>query len=453
MLTLQEIISSTDAKLILSGCDCDSSTFVLKGVSTDTRTIKKNDIFVAIKGPNFDGHQFISQAIRAGAKAVVVSKRVATKCDVPLLKVLDTTEALGLMARCYRQKFSIPVIAITGSAGKTTTKDMIGLVLSQKYKVLKNVKTENNQYGVPLTLFKLKKSHEVIVLELGTNQKGDIAWLAKICQPTVAVFTNIGESHLAGLKNAYGVFCEKAQLIKGMSKGTVIFNKDDPYLSKLSLRAKGLKKLSYSLKSRSNLQAKNILSNQQKLSFSVGRNHFQLNTLAKHNIANALAAISCGRLFNISYNNINKALKKKPFDQGRQQLKRISGMWVIDDTYNCNPVSLVSAIQSLTDFENKGRKILVCSDMLELGPKSIELHQSMGRLIGRSSIDCCVTTGQASKHISSALRRSNSTIENHHYTSQEDVQSFLKKFCQAGDALLVKGSRGMRMERVVNSLK
>jgi len=218
----------------------------VSGVSIDSRTAQKGNIFIAIEGERFNGHAFIRAAIRKGAKVVVVSKKVSCPRNISVLLVKDTTKALGQIAAWHRYQFDIPVIAITGSTGKTTTKDMLAAVLMTRFKVLKNVKTENNQFGVPLTLLKLNATHQMAILELGTSQPGDIRLLARMVQPTTILMTNIGESHLAGLKNKKGVYAEKVQLIRSLKPGGhVIVNGDDPYLITVPKGGKNYKKISF----------------------------------------------------------------------------------------------------------------------------------------------------------------------------------------------------------------
>ena len=230
MFTLKEIVQATGGKLFHA-----FKIRKIKGVSTNSRTLKKGELFIAIQGQKFDAHHFIPNVIEAGASAVVISKKeFIPKIEIPTVLVADTTKALGNIASFHRQRFKIPVVAITGSAGKTTTKEMIAAVLQTQYKVLKNFKTENNQFGVPLTLLQLRKSHEIVVMEIGTNHFGDIRWLTQVLQPTVAIFTNIGESHLEFLKNPAGVFREKSDLIRYQSlRGHIIFNSDDEQLKKI----------------------------------------------------------------------------------------------------------------------------------------------------------------------------------------------------------------------------
>ena len=448
-MNIQDILKVTKGKLI-NGKD----TILLKKFSIDSRTLKKGDVFIAIKGDNFDGHKFVDLAIQKGAKALVVSKPIKVKSDIPVIKVKDTTEAFGYIASLHRQQFDIPVIAITGSAGKTTTKEMIALVLSAKYKVLKNYKTFNNHYGVPQTLLKLNKSHQILVIELGTNQPGDIPWLAKIVQPTVCVFTNVGDSHLEKLKSRAGVFREKIQMLKFCKNdGVVVYNADDKYFGKISKMRIPQKKMSYGIAKKASFRAKTIQVDGQKLGFVVNGNKYTVKSILEHNICNAIAGICCGSLFRIGYNNISTNLYKYKAADGRAEFKRVGPIRVLNDTYNANPLSFKSAISAIDQYKTNGRKFVVCADMLELGQQAKQLHQSVGRFIARSSVTDLLSLGNKAKFVSTEAAKKRSTLSVKHYQSLAEINQVLKRRLKPRDVVLVKGSRGMHMERVVEYLE
>ena len=447
-MLIRDIIKATNGTLI-KGKD----SLRVSGISIDSRTIKRGDLFIAIRGKNFDGHDFIDQVIKKSASAIVVSNNHAIlKRNIPIIKVADTTKTLGQIARFHRDRFNIPVIAITGSAGKTTTKEMVATVLNTRYNVLKNIATQNNHIGVPLTLLKLNKSHDVVVVELGTNHFGEIRWLAEIANPTIALLTNIGESHLEFFKNLSGVFKEKLQMIVHMRpSGRVIFNSDDPYLRKIETKKIRHRLIKFGLKPPSDYQADNIkIHNGPFLEFRVNRHIiFILKTPAKHNVYNALAAISCGRLFKIKYEEIKKALKHFRFPKGRQLIHKIGPWKVIDDTYNANPVSVRSAIETLSQLNTTGRKILVCADMLELGRQSQRLHRAMGDLVASLPLDLVITIGRFSKSISQVAKKRNGSLQAYHYLSLDEANRRLKNYIKPGDTILLKGSRSMHMERML----
>ncbi|MBN1870730.1 MAG: UDP-N-acetylmuramoyl-tripeptide--D-alanyl-D-alanine ligase [Candidatus Omnitrophica bacterium] len=446
MLTIYELQKITKGKI-----DQGDAAATVTGVSINSRIIRRGNVFIAIKGARFDGHQFIPKAIRHGARAVIVSKKVRCPRDIAVVRVKDTTKALGQIAAWHRARFDIPVIAITGSTGKTTTKEMVASVLQKKFRVLKNAGTENNQFGVPLTLLRLKSFHQAAVLELGTNQPGDIRWLAKIAGPTMAVFTNIGESHLEKLKSPAGVFREKAQLIKYVEPGGVIFvNGDDSYLAPLSKASIKHRAVRFGCGHNVDHKASRIrIMGNRCLHFKIQHHLVKINSPAVHNVYNALAAISCGLAFKIRYNDIIVALSRFQFRRGRQEINKIGPFWLIDDTYNANPVSFTSAINTLDALHIQGKRIVVCADMLELGPRSAAFHRAAGAMIGRSNTDVVLTIGRCSRFITEEAKRFKSKIVARHCKDMKDVQRHLKTFCRPGDGILIKGSRAMHMERAV----
>ncbi len=443
----------------------------IHGVSINSRNIKSGDLFIAIPGKRFDGHDFVREAVDRGARAIVISKSIRQLnhrksghyshsighngySRVPIIRVPDTTRALGDIARMYRNQFAIPVIAVTGSAGKTTTKEMIAHILQARYRVLKNEGTENNQIGVPLTLLKLRPDHEMVVIEVGTNQPGDIRWLTYVANPTMAMMTNIGESHLELLKNLRDVFKEKFELVKRMEKkGQVIINSDDEYLKKIPALVNEHVVLTYGVHNPADYQASAIQIRQQEVSFLVNRQYpVILKTPVIKNVYNAMAAISCARLFRIGFDTIRQRLEGLHYAERRQALKKVKGFWIIDDTYNANPVSFRSAIETLNTFRTPGRKILVCGDMLELGKSASHLHRSMGELAACANLDLILTYGHFSQSLSRAAGTKNPHIHTFHYHQLAAIHRKLQNYCRPGDVVLVKGSRGMRMERTVDFL-
>jgi len=452
MFTLEEIKKAIKRKPVPG-----DEALAVTGVSINSRTMKRGSLFIAVKGDRFDGHDFIDEVIKKGAAVILVSREIPFRggggpCKI--IKVRDTVKALGRIAAWHRQRFAIPIIAVTGSAGKTTTKEMIAAVLASKFRVLKNFKTENNHYGVPLTVLQLNKSHQIAVLELGTNQKGDIAYLSQIVCPTIAVFTNIGASHLAGLNSPAGVFQEKWQMVKSMpEKGVVIYNKEDFYLQQIANKKISQRKISYGYGGGADYQAKRISQrNKKSVQFQCRNKIFSLKTPAYHNIANALIAIICGQLNNITYNTIITIFSKFKWDQSRQAIYKVHGLWVIDDTYNANPVSFASALQTLARFKTRGQKILVCGGMAELGARSKEWHQWLGKEVAAKSINVVIGFGPLTKDVMREVKK-NKDIKAFHYQKMDALLRCLTLFCLPGDVLLIKGSRCTRMERVVDFLK
>ncbi len=453
MLTQNEIIRVTRATLLRQGPRRSFS-----GVSIDSRTLKPGDLFIAIQGQRFDGHQFISQALSKGAGGIMISRKFSRTIKATVLAAKDTTKALGQIAGFHRARFAIPLIAVTGSAGKTSTKESIAALLGSKFNVLKSKKTENNQFGVPLTLLQLSEAYEVAVIELGTNSPGEIAWLSRVAQPTVAVFTNIGDSHLQGLKTPRGVFREKSQMLRYLSlNGSIIYNADDPYLRELPLApSSGRQWLSYSIKKPSDFQAKNIVRSELgKVAFTVHRKRVHLSHVGNHMIYNALAAICCGRLFKIHYNTIDRILSEAPGFPGRQKIEKVGEHILIDDTYNANPVSMTSAMDTLDVLPapQKMKRVLICADMLELGRRTKVLHEAMADRILKSSLDVVLTIGTASEAMTRRIMAKDPHVQAFHARTFAQIYAKLRHWVVSPSVVLVKGSRSMQMEKVVEYFK
>lgn len=449
MLDLEEVVRLTGGQ-----CVQFSKSKKIRRVSIDTRTIKKGDLFVAIKGNNFDGHHFVDKAVEKGAVAVLLSKNIKVPAGIAVICVDNTIKALGQIAELYRRKFNIPVIGITGSTGKTTTKEILSHILGGKYCVLKNKGTENNQIGVPLTILRLKSRHQVLVLELGTNRFGDIEDVAQIARPTIGVLTNIGHSHLQGLNNKRGVFKEKIKLLDYIGKGgSVVYNADDSYLCSINKSKLNLRKLGYGLTESCQIKGSQIrMIGNIAQELTVGRTQYKIKTPAYHNIYNVLAAISVAKELKVNNEIICDRLKSFKFCLGRFEVKNVKGVCIIDDSYNANPLSFSSAIHTLNEFKAKGKKILVCGDMMELGKKAGNFHADIARQVLHTDIDAVLTLGALSKNISALLNKNNVRNKSYHFPSHKALNSYLKQIVCAGDVILVKGSRSMQMEKTVDYL-
>ena len=457
MFTLKEILNLTGGR----SAHKDSG-IAIKNISIDSRTINPKDLFIALKGNNFDGHDFIRAAISRGASCVIASDKVLIdrlitefKCsnlDFPIIGVKDTLKALTDLAGYNRRRFPVPIIAITGTNGKTTTKDMTASILSADYNVLSNEGTQNNGIGVALSLLKLNKNHDIAVLEFGTNHPGEIKALAKIAHPNIGVITNVGAGHLEFFLNIKNVFKEKSSLLKSLDAPAVgIINKDDLYLSDIS----GKKTFSFGVRDKSDLGAGRIIYKNNRLNFVVNKKYkFTLNSVVWHNVYNALAALSCGLIFGVDINKAEKILSEFRFPSSRLNILTLKNVTILDDTYNSNPASLRVAIEALTRYPASSRRILVMGDMLELGRNSINLHKSIGRVVSRSDIDCFISVGDLSKHAAKAAKQSYKSFQTIKVCkSCDEAIDVLRGIIKKGDVILIKGSRAMQMERIVKKLK
>lgn len=452
----------------------DHRAFLFKGVSIDTRTLTKGSIFFAIRGEKIDGHVFVNNAVKKGASAVVVDnkffrtikknpKSIRLFLTVPIIIVRDTIKAFGELANIYRNKFNIPVIAVAGSNGKTTTKDMVAGVLSGKYKVLSTEGNLNNQIGVPLTLFRLNEKHEMAVVEIGTNHFGEIKYLCKILEPTHGVITNIGNEHLEFLKNIEGVKKEEGALfeylLKEKGKKTAFVNTEDKTIVGIASKLKN--KVRYGIKNKkSDVRLLNERSNGQgKYKFEVysktinSNFSVSLKVSGRHNMLNALAASAIGLNFKVPSKNIKNALESFKPSSKRMEVMSLGKVTILNDTYNANLDSMLCALETLKNIKSSGNKVIVLADMLELGKVSQKHHTLVGEAVTRISKEeptpiILLTFGKMAKYIHRAAKLS----QKFHFNDKNLLKNKLHNIISGNDVLLVKGSRGMKMEEVVESL-
>ncbi len=449
--TVGDVLRATKGQLLKGDADSDVS-----GISTDSRTLAAGELFVALMGENFDGHDFIAQAVDGDAAGVLVSTSIEETPVKTVIKVADTLQALGDIAGLYRNGFDVSVVGITGSNGKTTTKDMTASVLARKYSVLKNEGNLNNAIGVPLTLFRLSRTCEVAVIEMGTGAPGEMSRLVEIAQPDVAVVTNVGLTHQEFFGSVDAVASEKEILARAAS--SAVLNADDPRVAKMQDAVNG-KVISFGLENDPTVLADAIGQDDDgKMEFDlvVGEEKVRVHlpSLGRHNVYNALAAASVGRLFHIDLPEIKKGLEAYQGTYMRTQKVVIDGVTIVDDTYNSNPASLRAAVDLLSTMECDGKRIAVVGDMLELGERSDELHREMGCFIAERLIQGLVTVGDRAAEIAEGALGAGIT-EDRVVICETNRQAiaYLSKTLRAGDVALIKGSRGMKMEEIVEALK
>jgi len=453
MFTVGDILTAVKGKLLLGNTE-----EILTGLSTDTRKIKKGELFLAIKGDRFDGHSFILDAVAKGAGAVLVQDGGITNAnfklpDVSFISVSDSVKALGDIGNFHRSRFSIPIIGITGSNGKTTTKEMISVILSKKFNALKNFGTENNNIGVPLTLLRLNSEHNIAVLEMGTNHLGEIRRLSEIARPTIAVITNIGQSHLEYLEDVDTVLKAKVEMLEYMDKDAkLILNADDDHLRTIKTN---LKTVWFGFDKEADFYADKISLEPEGISFRLnGKWDISLGVLGRHNVSNALGAIACAWDFGVSIEEIRDALKEFKVPNMRMEVKRFGDIKIINDTYNANPSSMKQAIEALRDMVTEGRKILIAGDMLELGTFSGRFHHLVGKQAAESGIDLIVAVGKLAEHISNGAQEAGMSEKKIKLCAlMKDARAKVATLIKKGDTILVKGSRAMRMEEIVGDLE
>lgn len=426
------------------------------GVSIDSRTIKEGELFVALKGDRFDGHDFVLDAISKGASGAMISRDREGMVGVPdrgfLISVDDTVKGLQRLASSWRTRFEIPVIGITGSVGKTTTKEMVAKVLSTRGPVLANMRSFNNQIGLPLEILKLSEEHWAAVLEMGTNSPGEIATLCGIASPKIGVITSIGKAHTEGLGDIEGIKREKGALLESLPEdGLAILNSDDPNVLDLSKRTRA-RVVTYGMGSDAAIRAadmEEIWGKGIRIHMEDGA-IFEIPLWGKHNGYNALAAVAVGRSLGIQDQEIASSLSLLSPAPMRMELKEEGGVIVIDDSYNANPLSMRAAIMALASTPAM-RRIAVLGDMLELGRISEEEHRDLGSFVAEAGVDILLAVGDMSDLVVEGALRAGKILAIP-FGTPEEASHFLAQEILPGDAVLVKGSRKVGMEKVVESL-
>lgn len=454
-MKIADLVSATGASL-----KHGAGSIEFTGVSTDTRTIKKGEVFFALKGPNFDGHAFIKDAYRKGAIGVVVEliPSLDPSHAYNVMVVRDTLRALGHFAAHVRGNYKIPLVAVAGSAGKTTTKEMIAAILERSRPVLKSEGNMNNLVGVPKTLFKLTQTHKAVVLELGISKPREMERLGYICKPDVALITNIGRGHLLSLGSLEGVAKEKAQIFEFLAEnGVKVVNLDDPWTVKIaSVMKPEAAKVTFSLKEKADVTVVEMKAGFDGIDVVFGVRGqsvpVRLGSPAVCNVANAAAAIAAVLSLDVKIGDIQSALNSFVPVHGRMEVLKAGGLTVLDDTYNANPESMAAALETLKAAS--GRKIAVLGDMLELGDASVEAHREIGKLAAGCGVDALITVGEMSKTVAeSAVAAGLKAASVHALANKADAIGALKLIVKEGDCVLVKGSRAVGLEAVVESLK
>ena len=445
MMFLSEAAKALQAELM--GTDV-----MFASVGTDSRHVKNSQLFVALKGENFDGHTFVNQALEQGAAAGLISDKSLNVA--PAILVDDTCEALGNLAAYWRNKFTIPLAAVTGSNGKTTVKEMLAAILreacEQPEQVLATVGNLNNHIGLPLTLLKLRKAHRYAVVEMGMNHTGEISYLSNMGKPTVALINNAGNAHIGELGSFEAIAKAKGEILEGLAEnGTAIINADDVF-APLWLELAGQHKvMTFGLSKNADFSAHYKLhatSSDIELSTPQGLSSFCLSTPGLHNVMNALAATAAALATGVTLKNVASGLANYAGVKGRLQQKAgLNGALVIDDTYNANPMSMKVAIDVLVAMP--GEKILVLGDMGELGKNAAEMHAEIGAYAKASGLNSLYALGEMSVDTVAAFGNGA-----RHYASPQALADDLSEHMKNGTNVLVKGSRFMAMERVVDAI-
>ena len=438
-MNLKEIVEITNGNLIY-GEDT-----IINGFSRDTKTISEGEVFIGLKG-TIDGSKFYLDALKNGAKGVIVNKGVIDNYEKVdnafILEVDDTLKALGQIASLKRSKYNIPVIAVTGSVGKTSTKDIITSVLRTKYKVLSTIGNYNNDIGMPLTILGLK-DEEVMVLEMGMNHLGELSYLSKIAKPTLAVITNVGTAHIGNLGSRENILKAKLEIRDGLT-GKLIINNDNDLLHDYYLNNKD-NIITVGINNDSDIMAKDI-SYDENTSYKYEDTLINLKVGGEAFIYNSMLGIAVGKELGLTNDEIKKGIESFELTKNRLQIIDVNGYKIIDESYNANFDSMKEAVTNLGKSE--GRKIAVLGDMLELGNYSKDIHKSIGKVVNDNNIDILVTVGNDSKYIDEEAK-----CDKKHFDNNSDAINYLKEIVEEKDSILVKASNSLKFIEIVNALK
>ena len=452
-LSVKDLLQATNGNLI-SGNELDE----INNIAIDSRKAKLGDVFIAIIGENLDGHKFMQSALDNGCKTFIKNRSNSIKfesSDINLIEVDDTTIALGDIAKYYKEKFVIPYIGVTGSVGKTTTKDMIYAAISNNFDTLKNEGNFNNHIGVPLTLFNLNKKHECAIIEMGMSNFNEIEYLANIVNPKIGVISNIGLSHIENLGSQDGILKAKLEITTNFDENNIlIVNGDDEYLSKVCKEDCNYNLKTFGFNSNNDVYCTEYIMSEDSINFKCIINGKEeaifIPTVGKHNIYNAMAAILVGLTLGMELEDIKLGLRGFTASKMRLDIFKKDDLTIINDAYNASPDSMKAALDILGRYEK--RRVAILGDMFEMGEHSEYGH----RLVGESSInnvDVLITVGDMSKFIGDEAKKLGLDNNNiHHFENKELAIESLNNLINKDDVVLVKASRGMKLEQIVEYL-
>jgi UDP-N-acetylmuramoyl-tripeptide--D-alanyl-D-alanine ligase len=459
-LRCSDIVRATGGRLLQGNPETPFA-----GLSTDTRTIRRGEAFLALRGERFDGHTFVPEAARKGAAGTIVQNGdLATAimdsiASIPIIAVPETLRALGDTARYWRDRFSIPVIGITGSNGKTTAKEMIAFLLEERFRVLRSPGNFNNLVGLPLTLLGLEPTHEVAVVEMGTNRPGEIRRLTEIARPTVGIITNIGQAHLEGMGSMETLVEEKGALFRAVAPdGTLVVNTSDPHVASLA-GASAAKTISYGVNTKADVMIDRVECRGSRgitcrIVIGEEESTMSLPVVGLQFASTVAAAAAVARLFEMDVKAIKERLVAFPPLPMRMEVVSVEGVTFINDAYNANPSSVQIALETLAQIEPKGRTFVVLGDMLELGDISQAAHKRVGQLLGTLDVAGVFLLGaHATDVVEGAVEKGMIRDRIWIARTHRDIVNLLKAHISPGDWVLVKGSRGMRMEAVIEAFR
>lgn len=448
-MTVGQIVNACKGTLLLGEPD-----IVVKHISLNSKTMKGNDLFIPLIGEHVDAHKYIGQAMENGAVAVFTSehKQAPDNAKGVWIKVEDTKKALQSLGTYCRSLLHLPVIGITGSVGKTTTREMVAAALSASFEVFKTPGNYNSQVGVPVTLSEIGEDDEIAVIELGMSEPGEMTVIAKIAQVDMAIITNIGVTHIGQLGSQENIYREKMAIQDGLKPGgTLILNGDDKWLKNTKAKA-GCHTIYYGMGKHCDYRAEDVEIIDGYPSFTAichgKRVPVRLKVMGEHQVRNALAALAVADLNGIPVEKAAEALKNFGGYQGRQQIFNQDGVMVIDDTYNASPASMIGAIDILSSLTKVQRRIAVLADMKELGEEEVKFHQQVGEHLGKCQVEMLLTYGVLAEEIQKEALKSRPELETVHFQQKEELEAYLFDILKKGDAVLLKGSNSMKLGEV-----
>jgi UDP-N-acetylmuramoyl-tripeptide--D-alanyl-D-alanine ligase len=451
-LSLGQLAKFANGSLAAGNADA-----TISRVSTDSRTLRAGDLFVPLRGENFDGHKFVQQAVERGAAGAMVEQnwKGTTPAEFALIRVADTLIGYQTLAANYRQSLSLKVIAITGSNGKTSTKDFVAATLARKFRVTKTEGNFNNHVGLPQTMLAASREDEIAVWEIGMNHPGEIAALAKLAAPNVAIITNVGLAHIEFMGSREAIATEKGSLAEAVDAGgTVILNADDPFSEGIAERTRA--RVIFAGIEKGSVRATDVSQSPSGSEFTIleeaHRCRAQLPVPGVHMVQNAMLAIAAGRAFGLSLEECAVGLASTPLTKARLQIREINGIRFIDDSYNANPDSMKAALRTLIELEADGRRIAVLGEMGELGQESERGHREVGEAAARFAVDELITVGAHGATMANAARTAG-LEKSVAVDSPQAAAELLSDNAGPGDLILVKGSRSARMERVLEEFQ
>lgn len=459
-LIVEDIVKCTDADLLIG-----DKKIICKTFSKDTRTIKKGDIYIGIKGESFDGNIFWEKALENGASGVIVqdiefSKEILNKYkDKIIIKVSDTLKAIYKMASYKRDLYDIPVIAITGSVGKTSTKDIVANIVSQKYKTLKTIGNHNNNIGLPFTILNAPENIEAMVLEMGMNHFGEINLLSNIAKPTICIITNIGTSHIGNLGSRENILKAKLEILNGAKDPTIIINNDNDLLHKWAEENKeNLSIITYGINTESKIKAENVILKENESEFYINYNgekqKVNVPIGGEHFVLNSLCGIAVGNKLQMNFEEISEGIKTFELTKNRMDIINLKDeIRIINDAYNASLESIEATLKYMNNM-NANKKIAVLGDVLETGNFAKELHENIGKITCENDVNILVCSGENSKYIvESAIENGFDNKCVYYCKNKDEIIELLKKIIEPKDVILFKASNGMKFFEIADKIK